>query len=241
MRFKDAICVRDRWRRIYRLSRGAASARRYRGPWSSILTNLPTQRVFILFPQASGHNRYRFAQADICDGPALRQLLRSVSPTIRNKSCSRKSCRSFDRSTPPNLSRPISWVPITLLQAARRYWNCLKRTARPQFRFHHISTDEVFGTLGPEGLFTEASAICAKLTLFGIQSLVGSSRASMASDLRPADARHQLLEQLRSLSVSGKAHSPHDYQEPRSSEPLPVYGDGRMSAIGFMSEDHAER
>src|SRR5450759_2156144 len=46
---------------------------------------------------------------------------------------------------------------FTLLQEALRYWNGLEPSARAKFRFHHISTDEVYGTLGTDGLFTETT------------------------------------------------------------------------------------
>ena len=77
---------------------------------------------------------------------------------------------------------------FTLLQEALRYWRRLAPQRRARFRFHHISTDEVFGSLGADGLFTEDDALCAELALFGQQGVVRPSGPGLARDLRVADA-----------------------------------------------------
>ena len=124
---------------------------------------------------------------------------------------------------------------FTLLQEALRYWRGLDRAAQASFRFHHISTDEVYGSLGAEGLFTEDDRLRAELALFRVESLVGSSGARLARDLRPADDRDQLLEQLRPLSFSGKAHSAHDHQRARRAKRCRSTATARRSATGSMS------
>ena len=90
-----------------------------------------------------------------------------------------------------------------MLEAARAYWVA---QGRPEsFRFHHISTDEVFGSLGETGMFDEDTRYDPALALFGQQGGLGPSGARLGRDLRPADPADELLEQLRPAPVSGKA------------------------------------
>ena len=117
--------------------------------------------------------------------------------------------RSMDRA---NSSHTNIVGTFTLLQEALRYWRGARSpTRRAAFRLLHVSTDEVYGTLGAEGLFTETHALCAELALLGQQGVVRSSGPGMARDLWTADPRHQLLQQLRPLSFSGKADPAHDH------------------------------
>src|SRR3984893_15387426 len=107
-------------------------------------------------PQARGHPRYRFAQADICNGPALRLLFEQYRPRyVMNLAAESHVDRSIDG--------PAEFIPtnivgtFTLLQEALRHWRTLDRGPQVGFRFHHVSTDEVYGSLGPRGLFGETS------------------------------------------------------------------------------------
>ncbi len=99
-------------------------------------------------------DRYRFVQMDICDGPAVEQLLASEQiDTIIHMAAESHVDRSIDSSKPfidTNLGGTHA-----LLEASRRY--LAKSPPEHPFRFVHISTDEVFGALGPEGIFTEDS------------------------------------------------------------------------------------
>ena len=108
-------------------------------------------------PQAHGISRYRFAQVDICNGPALRQLFDQYQPRyVMNLAAESHVDRSIDG--PAEFIQTNVVGTFTLLQEALRYWRNLDQSAQSAFRFHHISTDEVFGTLGPGGLFTESTA-----------------------------------------------------------------------------------
>ena len=72
-----------------------------------------------------------------------------------------------------NSSRPILSEPLRCLQETLRYWRSSRiQAAATIFRFLHVSTDEVYGTLGADGLFTEDSLICAELTLLRKQGVV---------------------------------------------------------------------
>ncbi len=120
------------------------------------------------------------------------------------------------------------------LHAARRgaaaYWRGLPADRQAAFRFVHVSTDEVYGSLGHEGRFTEETALRPELALFGEQGGVRPSGARLAPDLRPAGDRHQLLEQLRPLPVSREADSAHDHQ-----------GGGRRGAAGLRQRRERPR
>src|SRR3981189_1883495 len=108
-------------------------------------------------PQASGNPRYRFAQVDICDGPALRRLFEQHQPhCVMNLAAESHVDRSIDG---PGAFIATNIVgTFTLLQEALRHWQALDSGARDGFRFHHVSTDEVYGSLGPQGLFSETTA-----------------------------------------------------------------------------------
>ena len=90
----------------------------------------------------------------------------------------------------------------------------LAEPERSAFRFLHVSTDEVYGSLGASGAFTEQTPLCAQFALRGLKGGLGPFRAGLSPHLRAAGADDQLLEQLRSLSVSRKADSADDPQRP---------------------------
>ncbi|MDO8945248.1 MAG: GDP-mannose 4,6-dehydratase, partial [Desulfobacterales bacterium] len=102
----------------------------------------------------SHHPGYRFVQADICDGAAIAAAIADFQPdTIMNLAAETHVDRSIDG--------PAAFVAtnvtgtVTLLEAATRYWKGLGQDRRDGLRFHHISTDEVYGSLGAEGAFSE--------------------------------------------------------------------------------------
>ena len=107
-------------------------------------------------PQAASHPRYRFARVDICDGPELRRLFETHAPqVVMNLAAESHVDRSIDG--PAEFIETNIAGTFTLLQEALRHWRGLDRAAQQRFRFHHISTDEVYGSLGSEGLFTETT------------------------------------------------------------------------------------
>ncbi|HID68135.1 MAG TPA: NAD-dependent epimerase/dehydratase family protein, partial [Roseibacterium sp.] len=100
----------------------------------------------------AGSNLYTFEKADICDRAALDTILSRHSPeAILHLAAESHVDRSIDN--PGAFIETNVTGTYTLLDAARAYWEA---QGRPEgFRFHHVSTDEVFGTLGDTGLFTE--------------------------------------------------------------------------------------
>ena len=105
----------------------------------------------------SDNPRYRFEQVDICDGGELARVFREHQPDAVMHLAAESH---VDRS----ISGPAAFIQTnivgtyTLLEAARNHWNSLDPQRKSAFRFHHISTDEVYGSLGDTGFFTETTA-----------------------------------------------------------------------------------
>jgi dTDP-glucose 4,6-dehydratase len=105
----------------------------------------------------AGHDRYRFEKADICDAAALRRIFTQYRPdAVFHLAAESHVDRSIDG--------PAAFIETNvvgsyrLLEAARDHWRGLSEVARNNFRFIHVSTDEVYGSLGTEGLFREDTA-----------------------------------------------------------------------------------
>jgi dTDP-glucose 4,6-dehydratase len=188
-------------------------------------------------PQASHHNRYRFAQVDICNGPELRKLFDHYQPQyMMNLAAESHVDRSIDA---PGVFIQTNIVgTFTLLQEALRYWRTVEKRPRPSFRFHHISTDEVYGSLGAEGLFSELSA-CAP------NSPYSASKASSDHLVRAWRETYGLPTLITNCSNNyGPYHFPeklipHVIIKGLAGEPLPVYGDGKNIRDWLYVEDHA--
>src|SRR6185437_16738050 len=103
-----------------------------------------------------GHSAYRFHQADICDGAAMTELMGSFAPdAVLHLAAESHVDRSIDG--PGEFICTNVEGTYTLLQAALGYWRGLPAARGARFRFHHVSTDEVFGSLGRTGRFSEES------------------------------------------------------------------------------------
>ncbi|MCW0233485.1 MAG: GDP-mannose 4,6-dehydratase, partial [Ferrovibrio sp.] len=100
---------------------------------------------------------YSFLQADVCDGASFRAALEDFRPDlVMHLAAESHVDRSIDG--PGDFIATNIVGTYTLLEEALRHWRGLEGAAQKRFRFHHISTDEVFGTLGAEGLFREDTA-----------------------------------------------------------------------------------
>ena len=103
------------------------------------------------------HPRYSFVQADIADATTIRELLASFQPdVIMHLAAEGHVDRSIDG--PAAFIQTNVVGTFVLLQQALGYWRELPSSRAEKFRFHHISTDEVFGSLGTDGLFDEETA-----------------------------------------------------------------------------------
>jgi len=189
-------------------------------------------------PQAEGAgHRYRFARVDICDGPALRRLFELHQPQfVMNLAAETHVDRSID--DPKQFMQTNVFGTFTLLQETLRYWHRLDPSARARFRFHHISTDEVYGSLAAEGLFTES-------TPYAPNSPYAASKASSDHVVRAWRETYGLPTLITNCSNNyGPYHFPeklipHILIKGLAEEPLPVYGDGQNVRDWLYVEDHA--
>ena len=188
-------------------------------------------------PRASDRPRYRFAQVDICNGPALRRLFDTHQPQyVMNLAAESHVDRSIDG--PSEFIQTNIVGTFTLLQEALRYWRKLDQPAQQRFRFHHISTDEVFGSLGPEGLFTET-------TPYAPNSPYSASKASSDHLVRAWRETYGLPTLLTNCSNNyGPYHFPeklipHMIIRGLAGQSLPVYGKGENVRDWLYVEDHA--
>src|SRR5580700_2054703 len=127
---------------------------------------------------------------------------------------------------------------FTLLQESLRYWRGLDPHRRASFRLLHVSTDEVYGSLGPDGLFTET-------TPYAPNSPYSASKAASDHLVRAWRETYGLPSIVTNCSNNyGPYHFPeklipHIIIKGLASEPLPVYGDGKNVRDWLYVEDHA--
>jgi dTDP-glucose 4,6-dehydratase len=188
--------------------------------------------------EAYTHPRHRLVQGDIADAALVRQLFTEAKPdAVMHLAAESHVDRSIDG--PGDFIRTNVVGTFTLLEAARAYFNGLAGEARAKFRFHHVSTDEVFGALGPgDPPFTEA-------TPYDPRSPYSASKA--ASDHLARAWQHTYG--LPTL-VSNTTNNYGPWQFPEKliplvainaleGKPLPVYGDGTNQRDWLYVEDHA--
>jgi dTDP-glucose 4,6-dehydratase len=189
-------------------------------------------------PQATaGHPRYAFARADICNSQALRALFERYRPAaVMNLAAESHVDRSIDG--PGEFIQTNIVGTFTLLQEALRHWRSLAGAAKDDFRFLHISTDEVYGSLGAEGLFTETTA-------YAPNSPYSASKASSDHLVRAWHETYGLPTLVTNCSNNyGPYHFPeklipHIIIRGLGGESLPVYGDGRNVRDWLYVDDHA--
>jgi dTDP-glucose 4,6-dehydratase len=187
---------------------------------------------------ADGNPHYAFEQQCICEAESLRKLFEKYQPdAVMNLAAESHVDRSIDG--PGDFIQTNIVGTFTLLQEALRHWRTLSREKRPQFRFLHISTDEVFGSLGDDGFFTEATA-------YSPNSPYSASKASSDHLVRAWRETYELPTMVTNCSNNyGPYHFPeklipHMIIKGLASEPLPVYGDGKNIRDWLYVEDHAK-
>lgn len=182
------------------------------------------------------HANYSFVQADICDQDVLDTVLADYTPdAIMHLAAESHVDRSIDG--PGDFITTNITGTYTLLEAARRYWT---RQGKPEaFRFHHISTDEVFGSLGATGMFTEN-------TPYDPRSPYSASKASSDHLVR---AWHETYGLPVVLSNCSNNYGPYHFPEKLipvvilnaiAGKPIPIYGDGSNVRDWLYVEDHAD-
>lgn len=187
--------------------------------------------------EVEGASNYQFLRADICDLQKMSEAMTSFRPD-----------RIMHLAAESHVDRSISGAAdfvqtnvmgtFSLLEAARHYWNDLSAARREAFRFLHVSTDEVYGSLGDEGLFEE-------VTPYDPSSPYSASKA--ASD-HLAIAWHRTYGLPVVVSNCSNNYGPYHFPEKlipliilnaMDGKPLPVYGEGVNVRDWLYVEDHA--
>jgi len=183
------------------------------------------------------HANYRFVQGDICDRDTLRQVFASERPQLVMHLAAESH---VDRS----IDGPLDFVQTNvmgtavMLEAAREYWNGLAADEREGFRFHHISTDEVYGSLGPDGLFRED-------TPYSPNSPYAASKAASDHMVRAWHHTYGLPVVVTNCSNNYGPYQfpekliPHMILNALAGRPLPIYGAGDQVRDWLYVEDHA--
>ncbi|MGY3528577.1 MULTISPECIES: dTDP-glucose 4,6-dehydratase [Bradyrhizobium] len=189
-------------------------------------------------PGSTESLNYSFEKACICEAQVLRRLFEKYQPdAVMNLAAESHVDRSIDG--PGEFIQTNIVGTFTILQEALRHWRTLSPQKRDQFRFLHISTDEVFGSLGDEGLFTETTA-------YAPNSPYSASKASSDHLVRAWRETYELPTLVTNCSNNyGPYHFPeklipHMIIKGLAGEPLPVYGDGQNVRDWLFVEDHAK-
>lgn len=182
-------------------------------------------------------DRYQFVQADIADRAAIDAVFESFKPdVVMNLAAESHVDRSIDG--PAEFMTTNIMGTFTMLEAARSYYSALSAEAKERFRFHHISTDEVYGTLGETGLFTET-------TPYQPNSPYSASKASSDHLVRAWHETYRLpTVQTNCSNNYGPYHFPEKLiplviLNALDGKALPVYGDGSQVRDWLYVEDHA--
>jgi len=179
---------------------------------------------------------HRFFPADICDASAMDAIFADVEPdAVIHLAAETHVDRSINGSA-EFITTNILGTHV-LLESARRYFSNLDEAAQSRFRFVHVSTDEVFGSLPPGGFFTETTA-------YDPRSPYSASKA--ASD-HLASAWHATYGLPTITTNCSNNYGPHQFPEKLiplvilnalEGKPLPVYGDGRQVRDWLHVDDH---
>jgi len=186
----------------------------------------------------SESERYYFEQVDICDRAELERVFSEHQPDMVMHLAAESH---VDRS----IDGPAAFIETNvmgtyhLLEAARQYWSNLDEARQSAFRFHHISTDEVYGDLeGTDDLFTET-------TSYAPSSPYSASKASSDHLVRAWQRTYGLPTLVTNCSNNyGPYHFPEKLiplmiLNALDGKPLPVYGDGMQIRDWLFVEDHA--
>ena len=186
----------------------------------------------------AGSSRYAFEQVDVCHRQELERVFNQHQPDVVMHLAAESH---VDRS----IDGPAAFIETnivgtyTLLEAARSYWSALPAERKTVFRFHHISTDEVFGDLhGTEALFTET-------TPYAPSSPYSASKASSDHLVRAWHRTYGLPVLITNCSNNyGPYHFPEKLiplmiLNALAGKPLPVYGKGNQIRDWLYVEDHA--
>jgi dTDP-glucose 4,6-dehydratase len=181
--------------------------------------------------------RYRFECVDICSAAELERIFKSYQPmSVLHLAAETHVDRSIDEPLPFVQTNVLGTA--TLLQVACRYWRALSPQDKGQFRFHHVSTDEVCGSLGQTGSFSETSP-------YQPNSPYAASKASADHLVR---AWHKTYGLPTIISNCSNNFGPYQFPEKFVSltiinglegRPIPIYGRGENVRDWLFVDDHA--
>ncbi len=185
----------------------------------------------------ANHLRFRLETVDICDGPALKHLFEAYDPNgVFHLAAETHVDRSIDSPFPFVQTNVMG--TCTLLQASFEHWRKLKGTRQSNFRFLHVSTDEVYGSLGDGAPSSEDSR-------YQPNSPYAASKAAADHLVRAWQRTYGLPTLITNCSNN---YGPYQFPEKLiplmiinalNEKPLPVYGDGRNIRDWLYVEDHA--
>lgn len=184
-----------------------------------------------------GNERYHFVQGDICDSTKVAEVLEQYQPDyIMHLAAESHVDRSIDG--PGEFIQTNIVGTYALLEAARSYFVRLSGAKKSTFRFHHISTDEVYGDLGATGLFTEE-------TSYDPSSPYSASKAASDHLVRAWHRTYQFPVVITNCSNNyGSFHFPEKLipliiLNALDGKDLPIYGDGKQVRDWLYVDDHA--
>lgn len=181
---------------------------------------------------------YAFEHADICNREAIEAIFaRHLPDAVMHLAAESHNDRAIE--APLDFVRSNVMGTAVLLEVARAYWAKLEGPAKAGFRFHHVSTDEVFGALGEDGDFTEE-------TPYDPNSPYSASKAAADHLVR---AWHRTFGLPVVLTNCANNYGPYHFPEKLiptvitralEGKTIPVYGDGRQVRDWLHVDDHAE-
>jgi len=188
-------------------------------------------------PGLMNHPRHVFEQVDICDAKEVARVFAQHQPDgVMHLAAESHVDRSIDG--PAAFIETNILGTYTLLDGARAYWSGLPQVRKDGFRFHHISTDEVYGSLGETGFFTEETA-------YAPNSPYSASKASSDHLVRAWNPTYGMPVVTTNCSNNyGPYHFPEKLiplmiLNALEGKPLPIYGKGDNVRDWLYVDDHA--
>jgi dTDP-glucose 4,6-dehydratase len=181
---------------------------------------------------------YRFAKVDICDRAAVAEAFAAFRPD-----------RVIHLAAESHVDRSISGAAdfidtnivgtFVMLEAARAYWSGLPAESRDTFRFLHVSTDEVYGSLGPDGLFSEDDGLRPVVSLFVVQGGFRPSRLGLGRGPTALPASSRTARTITARSISPKSSSRWSSSTPWRASRCRSMASGENIRDWLYVDDHA--
>ncbi len=187
--------------------------------------------------EVDSNERYHFEQVDICDQVNIEKLFNDYKPDVIMHLAAESHVDRSITGAADFINTNINGT-FVLLEVARKYWSGLDEANKRSFRFHHISTDEVYGSLDGGGLFTEDTA-------YDPSSPYSASKAASDHLVRAWNRTYDMPVLLTNCSNN---YGPYQFPEKLipliilnalQGKPLPIYGEGNQIRDWLYVDDHA--